>query len=145
MLKMSQRKHAICTLMAVLLLSVALASFVNARAEDVSSPSAVNEDGQIAADTPNLVMTLDGNFTAPDSQSDQPNLYQTQDDSSAVDGNSTRVIAQDDSESSPQEENSLIAAQTSPDFTVPIVGIATLSAVAAVIVALLFVRKRTAN
>ena len=142
---MTQKKHAICTLMAVLLLSIALASFANARAEDVPSPLEADEDGLASADTPNLVMTLDDNVTASDGESDEPNLYQAQDEPSIVDDNSTLVIAQDDSEGGPQEENSLVAAQTSPDFTVPIVGIAVLCAVAAVIVAFLFVRKRTAN
>jgi hypothetical protein len=145
MLKISQKKHAICTLMTVLLLSVAAASLVQARAEDVASPPAVAEESQPLGDTPNLVMTMEGNVTVTDNQNDEPNLYQTQDNPPAIDKNSTLIIAQDDTEGSSQEENSLTATQTSPDFTVPIVGIAVLLGVAAVIVALLFVRKRTAN
>jgi len=145
MLKMNVKKYSVCALLAVLLFSVAASSSVHARGEDVLSPAASDENEKPSSDTQNLIMTLDGDVTAPDNLSDEPNLYQTQDDSSAVDDNSTLVIAQDDAEGSQQEDNSLISAQSAPDLAVPIVGIAAFLAAAAVTIGVMLIRKRKAD
>ena len=134
-----QKRCLVCILTVALLLSIQAVSLVQARAED-ESPPAVDENAQPTTDTPTLTMTQDGNATAPEDQSEQPNLSQSQDSPAAVDDNSTGVIAQDDTEGS--QENSLIATQTSPDYTVLISGIAGLTAVTVAIGAFLFVRKR---
>ncbi|HEX9261726.1 MAG TPA: hypothetical protein VF893_04285 [Candidatus Bathyarchaeia archaeon] len=135
-----QKRCFVCTLTVALLFSIATMSLVQARTEDVSPPPAVDESGQPTADIPVLIMTQDGNATAPEEQAEQPNLYQAQDPPTAVDDNSTGVMPQDDTESS--QENSLIATQSTPDSTVPIVGIAGVIAVVAAVSAFLFVRKR---
>ncbi len=138
------KKHLVCILITSLAASAAIASCAQAQIVDPQSPPALNENGQFSPDTPTLIMTLDGNVTAPDDQGDQPNLYQAQDAPAAVDDNSTRVIAQDDTAGS-AENNKLIATQTSSDLTILVVGIAGLIAAAAVVIAFLFIRKRKAN
>jgi hypothetical protein len=139
MLSNKQKRCLACTLMVAFLFSIAAVSLVQARAED-ESPPAVDENEQPTADTPALIMTLDGNATAPEDQSEQPNLYQSQDSPTAVDDNSTGLIAQDDTQGN--QEKSLISTKTSPDYTFLIVGIAGLVAVAATIGAFLLVRRR---
>ena len=134
-----QKRCLVCTLTVAFLFSIAAVSLVQARAED-ESPPAVDDNEQPTADTPSLIMTLDGNVTAPEGQSEQPNLYQSQDSPTAVDDNSTGVVAQDDTEGN--QENSLISTQTSPDYTFLIVSIAGLIALTAAIGAFLFVRRR---
>jgi cobalamin biosynthesis Mg chelatase CobN len=140
MLNMKLKRPFVCITIVALLLSVATASVAYAREEDTSVPPA-DENNQASEDIPNLIMTLDGNVTAPDDQSEEPNLYQAQDTPTEVDDNSTRVIAQDDTADG-AEQNSLIATNTSPDYTVPIVGLAGLLAAVAAIGALLIIRKR---
>ena len=134
-----QKRCLVCTLTVAFLFSIAAVSLVQARAED-ESPSAVDENEQPTTNIPSLIMTLDGNATAPEDQSEQPNLYQSQDSPTAVNDNSTGLIAQDDTQGN--QENSFISTQTSPDYTVLAVGIAGLIAVTAVIGAVLFVRRR---
>jgi hypothetical protein len=141
MLNLKQKRNFVCTLIAALLLSVAAASVANARDVDVPIPPTVDESGQASADTPNLIMTLDGNATAPDSQSEEPNLYQAQDNSNPVDDNSTRVIDQEDAMSG-SEENNLIATQTSPDFSVLVAGCLSLLVAVAAVGTVTLVRKR---
>jgi hypothetical protein len=85
-------------------------------------------------------MTQDGNTTAPEDQTEQPNLYQAQDDPTAVDDNSTRVTDQDDTGGS--QESNLIATQTSPDYTALIIGITGLIAAVATVGAVQLVRRR---
>lgn len=143
MLNMKQKRCLVYALMTAMLLSVAAFSMVQARTEDVSSPPAADENTHPSSDTPVLIMTLDGNVTVPESPGDEPNLYQAQDDPAATEDNSTRVVAQDDTENN--HENSLISPQTSPDPTVPMVGIAGLLAAVASIGAFLLVRKRKAT
>jgi hypothetical protein len=99
----------------------------------------VDENEQPTAATPSLIMTLDGNATAPEDETEQPNLYQSEDSATTTDDNSTGVIAPDAEGS---QENSLISTQTSSDYTVLIVGIAGLIAVTAAVGALVLVRKR---
>jgi hypothetical protein len=140
MLSIKQRSCFVCVMSLALLFSVAAVSVVQARTEDVPSPPALDENEQPTADTPVLVMTQDGNATATEDQTEQPNLYQAQDPPAAVDDNSTGVIAQDDTELS--QEDSLIAAQTSPDYTVVIIGSAGLIAVLVALAAFLLVRRR---
>jgi type II secretory pathway pseudopilin PulG len=134
-----QKRCLACTLTVAFLLSIAAVQLVQARTED-ELPPAVVENEQPTADTPTLIMTLDGNATAPEDQSEQPNLYQSQDSPTAVDDNSTGLIDQDDTQGN--QENSLISTQTSPDYTILIVGIAGLIAVTAAIGAFLFVRRQ---
>ena len=141
MLNLVQKRRFVCTLMAVLLLSIATASVANARDVDVTSPSTPVEAGQVIADTPNLIMTLEGNVTAPESQSDQPNLYQAQDSPPAVDDNSTLVIAPHN-EGGDAEHNNLIATQTTPDVSVLVAGCVSLLVAAAAVGVLLFSRRR---
>ena len=145
MLKLNSKKYSVCALLAILLLSVAASSSVHARGEDLLSPAASDEDEKPSSDTQNLIMTLNDDITTQDNLSDEPNLYQTQDDSSAVDDNSTLVIAQDDVEGSQQEDNYLIAAHNAPDLGAPIVGIAALLAAVAAIVGVMHIRKRKAD
>jgi hypothetical protein len=140
LLNIKQKKCFICALTVALLSSIAAVSLVQARTEDAPSPPAVEENGQPTADTPVLIMTQDGNATAPEDQTEQPNLYQAQDPPTAVDDNSTGVIAQDDTGGN--QEDSLIATQTSSDYTVLIVGSAGLIAVLAAIGAFLLARRR---
>ena len=141
MLNLVQKRRFVCTLMAVLLLSIATASVANARDVDVTSPPTPVEAGQATADTPNLIMTLDGNVTAPESQSDQPNLYQTQGSPPTVDDNSTLVIAPHN-EGGDAEQNNLIATQTTPDVSVLVAGCVSLLVAAAAVGVLLFSRRR---
>jgi hypothetical protein len=138
MINIKHKKRFAYTLVVALLFSVAAASSVQARTEDVSPPAV-----QPSEDTPNLIMTLDGNTTEPENQSDQPNLYQAQDAPATVDKNSTRVIAQDDAES--DQENSLIMPQSSTDNTATMVGIAVLAAAVVLVGAFLLVRKKKSN
>ena len=145
MLKLNAKKYSVCALLAILLLSVAASSSVHARGEDLFSPAASDEDEKPSSDTQNLIMTLNDDITTQDNLSDEPNLYQTQDDSSAVDDNSTLVIAQDDAESSQQEDNYLIAAHNAPDLVTPIVGIVAFLAAVAAIVGVMHIRKRKAD
>jgi hypothetical protein len=140
MMSNKQKRCFICTLTVALLFSIATVSLVQARTEDESPPPAVDENGQPTADTPVLIMTQDGNTTAPEDQTEQPNLYQAQDAPTAVDDNSTRVTDQDDTGDS--QENSLIATQTSPDYTALIIGIAGLIVAVAAIGAFVLVHKR---
>ncbi len=58
-------------------------------------------------------MTQDGNVTAPDDQNEEPNLYQSQDQENEVQDNSTRVIAEDDTQTNQEGNHST---QTSPDY-----------------------------
>ncbi len=141
MLNLNQKRRIAYTLIAIFFVSIASASMANARDVDVTSPV---EPGQAAADTPNLIMTLDGNVTAPKSESDQPNLYQTQDDPPAVDDNSTVVIAPYD-EAGSAEENNLIATNTAPDMSALIAGCAGVFAIAAAIAVLLLVHRSKAR
>jgi hypothetical protein len=142
MFNMKQKKIFVYAALLAILVSVTATSFAQAR--DVSPPPAADDSStpkeDVPVDTPVLIMTLDGNATVPESQDDQPNLYQTQDAPATVDDNSTRVIAQDDASGS--QENVLIAPQASPDLTVPMVSLAGLAAVIAVVGAFLFVRTR---
>ncbi len=142
MLKKKQKKCLFYGMLVALLVSVAATSSAYARDENVAPPPAADANGQPTADEPLLIMTLDGNVTVPESQSDQPNLYQAQDAPAGVDDNSTRVIAQDDAGNS--QENVLIAPQPSPDYSVLMVGITGLFAVAIAVGAFLIVRKRKA-
>ena len=134
-----QKRCLACTLTVALLLSIAAVQLVQARTK-AELPPAADENEQSTADIPNLIMTLDGNTTAPEDQAEEPNLYQSQDSPTAVDDNSTGLIAQDDTQDN--QENSLISTQTSPDYTFLIVGIAGLIALTAAIGAFLFVRRR---
>ena len=140
MLSVKQKRCFVCALTFALLSSVAAVSLVQARIEDAPLPPAVDESGQPTADTPVLIMTQDGNATATEDPTEQPNLYQAKDPPTAVDDNSTGVIAQDDTERN--QEDSLIAVQTSPDYTVVIIGSAGLIAVIVAIAAFLLVRRR---
>lgn len=124
--------------MTALFVSIAAASMASARDVDVTSPP-TQDEGQ-AADTPNLIMTLDGNVTDQENGSDEPNLYQTQ-DSPLVDGdNSTLVIAPRDAEGA--EDNNLIATQTTPDISVLVAGCLSLVVAAAAVSVLLLIRRR---
>ena len=143
MLYIKQKRCFVCALTFALLFSIAAVSLVQARTEDGSPPPAADENGQTTADTPVLIMTQDGNTTAPEDQTEQPNLYQAEDAPTAVDDNSTRVTDQNDTGGS--QEN-LIATQTSPDYTALIIGIAGLIvAVAALGAFLLVYRRKTLN
>jgi ferredoxin len=95
----------------------------------------------ITYDAPNLIITLDGNVTAPESQNDQPNLYQTRDNPPVGDDNSTIVIAPYDNAGG-SEQNSLIATQTTSDISVIVAGCAGVIVAVAVVAVLLFVRRR---
>lgn len=144
MLYIKQKRCFVCALTVALLFSIATVSLVQARTEDEPSPLAADENGQPTADTPVLIMTQDGNTTAPEDQTEQPNLYQAEEAPTAVDDNSTRVTDQDDAEGS--QESNLIATQTSSDYTVGIIGIAGLIvAVAALGAFLLVYRRKTLN
>ena len=122
MLNLIQKRRFVCTLIAVFFVSIVAVSMANARDVDVTSPPAPVEVGQAPADTPNLIMTLDGNVTVPESQSEEPNLYQAQDSPPVIDDNSTSVIAPNNNAGG-TEENNLIATQTAPDLTVFIVSL----------------------
>ncbi len=143
MLNLIQKKHVVCLMMAVLFVSIAATSMANAREVDVTSPPTQVEDDR-AADTPNLIMTLDGDVTEPENQGDEPNLYQTQDTPLVDDDNSTVVIAPHD-EAGAAEEDNLIATQTSPDLSVLIAGCASLLVAAAAVSVLMLVRRRKAE
>jgi hypothetical protein len=145
MLNLKQKRWLICTLIAALLLSVGAASTANAR-DTTSLPTPVESD-QATSDTPVLIMTLDGNATAPDNDSDQPNLYQTQDtDTSAtVEDNSTRVIAQDDSAGGADQILIAPKPETSPDFTVLVLGVVGVLIAAAAISATILMRRHKAD
>jgi len=141
LLRINQKRCFVCTLTFALLFSITAVSLVQARTEDESPPLVVDENGQPTEDTPVLIMTQDGNTTAPEDQTEQPNLYQAQDDPTAIDDNSTRVADEDDTGSG--QENSLIATQTSPDYTTLIIGIAGLIVAVAAIGAFVLVHRRT--
>jgi hypothetical protein len=141
MLNLNQKRHIAYTLIAVFFVSIASASMASARDVDVTSPP---EPGQATAETPNLIMTLDGNMTGPENESDQPNLYQTQDSPPAVDDNSTVVIAPYHEAGSAQENN-LIATSTAPDMSALIAGCACSFAIAAAVAVLLLVHRRKAR
>ena len=140
MLSNKQKRCFIYTLTVALLFSIAAVSLVQARTEDESPPLAIDENGQPTADTPVLIMTQDSNATAPEDQAEQPNLYQAQDDPTAIDDNSTRVTDQDDTGGS--QESNLIATQTSPDYTALIIGITGLIAAVATVGAFQLVRRK---
>jgi hypothetical protein len=143
MLYIKQKRCFVCALTVALLFSIAAVSLVQARTEDESFPPAADENGQSTADTPVLIMTQDGNTTAPEDQTEQPNLYQTEDAPTAIDDNSTRATDQNDTGGN--QEN-LVATQTSSDYTVMIIGIAGLIvAVAALGAFLLAYRRKTLN
>jgi len=143
MLNLIQKRCFVCTLIAVFFVSIAAASMANARDEDVTTTPAPVEAGQAPADTPNLIMTLDGNVTAQESQSDQPNLYQAQDSPPVANDNSTLVIAPHDDTGS-ADQNNLIATKTAPDVSVLVAGCVSLAvAAAAVGVLLLGCRRKT--
>ena len=144
MLNQNQKRRFVCTLMAALLLFVAAASVANARNVDVTSPPTPVESSQAAADTPNLIITVDGNVTALDNQSDQPNLYQGRGNPPFVDNSSAPFIAQNEIAEGAEQDN-LIATQTSPDFSVLIASCFSLLVAAAVVGALVFVRRRKAD
>ena len=141
MLNLIKKRNFVCTLIAVLFVSIAAASMANARDVAVTSPPTPAEAGQATADTPNLIMTLDGNVTASENQGDKPNLYQTQDSPPAGDDNSTLVIAPHN-EGGDAQQNNLIATQTVPDVSVLIAGCVSLLVAAAAVCVLLFVRRR---
>ena len=141
MLNLIQKRSFVCTLMAVLFVPIVAASMANAHDVAVTSPLVPAEVGQATADTPNLIMTLDGNVTASESQGDQPNLYQAQDSPPAVDDNSTLVIAPHN-EGGGADENNLIATQTAPGISVLVTGCVSLLVAAAAVGLLLFVRRR---
>ena len=141
MLNLNQKRRIACTLIAVFFVSIASASMASARDVDVTSPA---EQGQAPIDAPNLIMTLDGNVTAPENESDQPNLYQTQDSPPAVDDNSTLVIAPRD-EAGSAEETNLIATNTAPDMSALIAGCTGLLAIAAAVAVLLLANRGKAR
>ncbi len=141
MLNLKER-HLVCTL-TLLILAISVASTVYARTVDAPTPPAADEKTEPSADTPVLIMTLDGNTTAPDDSTDQPNLYQAQDAPTAVDDNSTEVTTQEDPTGA--ADNTLYTAQAAPDYTLAIVGCGGLLAVAGMLVAVVLVRKRKAD
>ena len=142
MLNLKQERLFVCTLIAVLLLVASAASVANARDVPPTSPPTPVEESPATADPPTLIMTLEGNVTAPTGQGDQPNLYQAQDGSSNVD-NSTLVIAPYDNATGTEQDN-LIAPHTSPspDYSVLMAACLSLLVAAVAVSVLIFVRRR---
>lgn len=140
MLSIKLKKSFVSILTVALLFSVASAASVQAQTEDTTLMQEVDDDDQPKDDTPMLIMTQDGNVTAPDDQNEEPNLYQSQDQENEAQDNSTRVIAEDDTQTS--QEGNLISTQTSPDYALLLLGSVGLIAALAGIVAFLLVQKR---
>lgn len=140
MLSIKLKKSFVSILTVALLFSVASAASVQAQTEDTTLMQEVDDDDQPKDDTPMLIMTQDGNVTAPDDQNEEPNLYQSQDQEKEAQDNSTRVIAEDDTQTS--QEGNLISTQTSPDYALLLLGSVGLIAALAGIVAFLLVQKR---
>ncbi|MDI9578024.1 MAG: hypothetical protein QM398_07825 [Thermoproteota archaeon] len=140
MLSIKLKKSFVSILTVALLFSVASAASVQAQTEDTTLMQEVDDNEQPKDDTPMLIMTQDGNVTAPDDQNEEPNLYQSQDQENEAQDNSTRVIAEDDTQTS--QEGNLISTQTSPDYALLLLGSVGLIAALAGIVAFLLVQKR---
>lgn len=140
MLSIKLKKSFVSILTVALLFSVASAASVQAQTEDTTLMQEVDDDDQPKDDTPMFIMTQDGNVTAPDDQNEEPNLYQSQDQENEAQDNSTRVIAEDDTQTS--QEGNLISTQTSPDYALLLLGSVGLIAALAGIVAFLLVQKR---
>lgn len=140
MLSIKLKKCFVSILTVALLFSVASAASVQAQTEDTTLMQEVDDDDQPKDDTPMLIMTQDGNVTAPDDQNEEPNLYQSQDQENEAQDNSTRVIAEDDTQTN--QEGNLISTQTSPDYALLLLGSVGLIAALAGIVAFLLVQKR---
>lgn len=140
MLSIKLKKSFVSILTVALLFSVASAASVQAQTEDTTLMQEVDDDDQPKDDTPMLIMTQDGNVTAPDDQNEEPNLYQSQDQENEAQDNSTRVIAEDDTQTN--QEGNLISTQTSPDYALLLLGSVGLIAALAGIVAFLLVQKR---
>lgn len=140
MLSIKLKKSFVSILTVALLFSVASAASVQAQTEDTTLVQEVDDNEQPKDDTPMLIMTQDGNVTAPDDQNEEPNLYQSQDQENEVQDNSTRVIAEDDTQTN--QEGNLISTQTSPDYVLLLLGSVGLIAALAGIVAFLLVQKR---
>jgi hypothetical protein len=87
-------------------------------------------------------MTLDGNVTTPEKQNEEPYLYQTQDNSTAADQNSTRSPTQIDAAN--EQGEPLIAMQEKPVSTALIFGIAGIVAAAVCVSTLLMLKRRKA-
>jgi len=139
-LSIKLKKSFVSILTVALLFSVASAASVQAQTEDTTLMQEVDDDDQPKDDTPMLIMTQDGNVTAPDDQNEEPNLYQSQDQENEAQDNSTRVIAEDDTQTN--QEGNLISTQTSPDYALLLLGSVGLIAALAGIVAFLLVQKR---
>lgn len=135
MLSIKLKKSFVSILTVALLFSVASAASVQAQTEDTTLMQEVDDNEQPKDDTPMLIMTQDGNVTAPDDQNEEPNLYQSQDQENEAQDNSTRVIAEDDTQTS--QEGNLISTQTSPDYALLLLGSVGLIAALAGIVAFL--------
>ncbi len=140
MLSIKLKKSFVSILTVALLFSVASAASVQAQTEDRTLVQEVDDNEQPKDDTPMLIMTQDGNVTAPDDQTEEPNLYQSQDQENEAQDNSTRVIAEDDTQTN--QEGNLISTQTSPDYVILLLGSVGLIAALAGIVAFLLVQKR---
>ncbi len=140
MLSIKLKKSFVSILTVALLFSVASAASVQAQTEDRTLVQEVDDNEQPKDDTPMLIMTQDGNVTAPDDQNEEPNLYQSQDQENEAQDNSTRVIAEDDTQTN--QEGNLISTQTSPDYVLLLLGSVGLIAALAGIVAFLLVQKR---
>ncbi|MDT8781506.1 MAG: hypothetical protein IAX22_02510 [Candidatus Bathyarchaeota archaeon] len=140
MLSIKLKKSFVSILTVALLFSVASAASVQAQTEDTTLMQEVDDNEQPKDDTPMLIMTQDGNVTAPDDQNEEPNLYQSQDQENEAQDNSTRVIAEDDTQTN--QEGNLISTQTSPDYALLLLGSVGLIAALAGIVAFLLVQKR---
>ena len=140
MLSIKLKKSFVSILTVALLFSVASAASVQAQTEDRTLVQEVDDNEQPKDDTPMLIMTQDGNVTAPDDQTEEPNLYQSQDQENEAQDNSTRVIAEDDTQTN--QEGNLISTQTSPDYALLLLGSVGLIAALAGIVAFLLVQKR---
>lgn len=140
MLSIKLKKSFVSILTVALLFSVASAASVQAQTEDTTLVQEVDDNEQPKDDTPMLIMTQDGNVTAPDDQNEEPNLYQSQDQENEAQDNSTRVIAEDDTQTN--QEGNLISTQTSPDYALLLLGSVGLIAALAGIVAFLLVQKR---
>jgi len=139
-LSIKLKKSFVSILTVALLFSVASAASVQAQTEDRTLVQEVDDNEQPKDDTPMLIMTQDGNVTAPDDQTEEPNLYQSQDQENEAQDNSTRVIAEDDTQTN--QEGNLISTQTSPDYALLLLGSVGLIAALAGIVAFLLVQKR---
>lgn len=134
------KKSFVSVLMVALLFSIVSLSSVQAQTEDNGYLPPADDNEKSTDNEPMLIMTQDGNVTEPEDETEEPNLYQTQDQETEADDNSTRIIAEDDAEGS--QEGNLIATQTSPDYTMLLLGSAGLIAALAGIVAFLLVRKK---